>query len=247
MRPAALLLAVSALGPLQADGFGDLKAALARLAGSSAVRGTLDFRTTRQTTEDKKPVVTRGHATVAVEDGPGGLRLSLRREDLAQAGAEARAMMQNPERPGPHRQGLREVDPLDAAELLNHADPLARYLERATLVEERREAWNGQPARVLVIKVDPPLPQSQRRHLKKLEVDARIWIRADGAPLALSYQAVYSGSRFFITFKGRIQEERRFAVSGDRLVVLSRTVEESGSGFGFSATTHRTAAFTPDR
>jgi hypothetical protein len=139
------------------------------------------------------------------------------------------------------------VDPLDAAELLSHADPLARYLERATLVEERREAWNGQPARVLVIKVDPPLPQSQRRHLKKLEVDARIWIRADGAPLALSYQAVYSGSRFFITFKGRIQEERRFAVSGDRLVVLSRTVEESGSGFGFSATTHRTAAFTPDR
>lgn len=241
--PAVLLLTF----PLRADGLADLKAALARLPGRDPVKGTLELRVTRQTVEDRRPVVVRGHASARVEDGPQGLRLALGREDLQQAGAEGRAQARDPERPAPHRLGLREMDPLDAAELLNHAEALARYLDKAFLLEERREAWNGRPARTLVIRVEPPLPQSQRRHLRKVEVNARIWLGEDGAPLGLSYQAVYSGSRFFISFKGSIQEERRFAVAGDRLVVLSRTVEESASGFGFSYTNQRSASFTPDR
>lgn len=245
--PRAALPALLLAAPLAADGMGDLKAALAGLQGTAPVKGLLELRTTRQTVEDGRPVVIRGHTSARVEDGPQGLRLSVPREDLLQAGAEARAQVRDPERPAPHRVGLREADPLDAAELVNHAEALARYLEKAALVEERREPWNGRPARLLAIRVDPPLPRSQRRHLKKLEVNARIWIGEDGAPLALSYHAAYSGSRFFISFKGSIQEERRFAVAGDRLLVLSRTVEESASGFGVSYTHQRTAAFTPDR
>jgi hypothetical protein len=242
-----LVLALGAASGLHADGLADLKAALARLPGTEPVKGVLELRTTRQTTEDRKPVITRGHASARVEDGPQGLRMAFARDDLQKASAEARAQARDPERTSPHRAGLREADPLDAAELLNHADALARYLDKATLLEERREPWNGRPARVLVIKVDPPLPQSQRRHLKKLEVNARVWLSEDGAPLALSYQALYSGSRFFITFKGSIQEERRFAVAGDRLLVLTRSVEETASGFGVSYTNQRTATFMPDR
>lgn len=217
------------------------------MPGTEAVKGVLELRTTRQTTEDRKPVVTRGHASMKVEDGPQGLRMTFARDDLQKAASEARAQARDPERTSPHRAGLREADPLDAAELLNHAESLARYLDKATLVEERREAWSGRPARMLVIKVDPPLAQSQRRYLKKLEVNAKVWITDDGAPLALSYQAVYSGSRFFISFRGSIQEERRFALAGDRLLVLSRSVEETASGFGVSYTNQRTATFMPDR
>lgn len=243
----AALLALSAAGVLRADGLGDLKAALQRLPGNAAVKGTVELRLNRQTLEDKKPVLIRGHAAARVEDGPKGLQIAFAREDLQHAAAEARAQFANPERPAPHRVGLREADALDVAELLNHGEALARYLDKATLVEERREAWNGRPARVIALKVDPPLPRSQRRYLKKLDVDARIWIGEDGAPLALSYKATYSGSRFLISFKGSIQEERRFAVLGDRLVVLARSVEEAASGFGFSYTNQRNATFSPER
>lgn len=230
-----------------ADGLGDLKAALQRLAGNDPVKGTMDLRLTRQTVEDKKPVTYRGHATFSVDDGQKGLKLTFAKEDLLLAAGEGRAQMANPEKASPHRLGLREADALDVADLVNHADPLARYLDKAVLVEERREAWKGRPARVIVLRVDPPLPQSQRRHLKKVDVNARIWIGEDGTPLALSYQATYSGSRFFISFKGSIQEERRFAVQGDRLVVLNRVLEESASGFTFSYSNQRSATFTPEK
>jgi hypothetical protein len=245
MRPA--LLVILAAATLRGDALGDLKAALQRLPGNDGVKGMVELRITRQTLEDKKPVLTRGHASCQVEDGPKGLKLSFTKEDLQHAATEGRAQMANPDKLSPHRLGLREADALDVEELLNHADALARYLDKATLVEERREAWNGRPTRVVVLRVDPPLPQSQRRYLKKVDVNARIWIGEDGAPVALSYQATYSGSRFFISFKGSIAEERRFAVVGDRLVVLHRSVEESASGFGFSYANQRTAAFTPER
>ena len=69
----------------------DLKAALARLPGTEPVKGVLELRTTRQTVEDRKPVVTRGHSSARVEDGPQGLRMAFAREDLQKAAEIGRA------------------------------------------------------------------------------------------------------------------------------------------------------------
>lgn len=238
------LLASTAL--LQADALSDLKSGLARLSGGEGVKATADVQIWRQVVDDKKPVVTQGRASAQVEDGPQGVRIGWSRGLLQQAQAEARAQALDPEKSVPTRLAMDSLGAVGVSEYLNYAGPLLRELDRAQarVQEERSEAWNGKPARLLVLKVEPRIPASQRKYIKDLKVDARLWLGADGLPLAYASSVKFKGSRFFVSFEGSNAEELHFARTGSRLVAVHIASENQNSGLGQQSQRKSTTTLT---
>lgn len=231
-RSLALILMSTAL--LRADAFSDLKAQLGRLHGSDAVKATLDIHFWRQVVDDKKPTVSQGKASALVEDGPQGVRIGWSRNQLQQAQAEARAQAVDPDKTVPTRSAMESLGPLGVSEYLNYAEPLLREFERgqAKVQEERQETWNGKPARLLILKVEPRIPSNQRKYIRDLKVDARLWLGTDGLPMAYATSVKFKGSRFFISFEGSNSEELRFVRAGNRLVATHVSSENQNGGFG---------------
>jgi hypothetical protein len=238
MRLSVLLLFLAL--PLSANGLDDLRATLQKLPGGEPVKATLEHSFWRQTMDDKKPTVSQGKVSAQVEDGPQGLRVTWTRPTLQQAGRELSAQEREPERTTPTRTALRNIDALEASESLNHAEALVRDLAQAQIQEEKAEPWQGHPAKLLVLKLTPRIPESQRKYLKELKVEGRVWIAPDGLPLAFSSSVAYKGSRMFISFEGGNTQDLQFAKVGNRLVVVRATSEDRNSGFGASSQTKKT-------
>lgn len=237
-----LLLALAL--PLSADGLSSLRATLRKLPGGDAVKATVDHAFTRETVEDKKPTKAQGRVAVSVEDGAQGLRLGWGRPVLSQAAQEARQQARDPEATTGTRSALKAIDAVEADELMNYAGAMLRALESAELLEEKDEAWQGRPARLLRLKVAPKLPAAQKKYVKSLTVEARVWVAPDGTPLASSHRMAFKASRFFISFEGSQQEERRFQRVGNRLVVTFCDNRERNSGFGQTTDSQKTTTVT---
>lgn len=233
------ILLLSLIVPLGANGLDDLRGALQRLQGADPVKATLEHSFWRQTTDDKKPVVSQGKVSAQLEEGPQGLRVTWSKPTLQQAARELAVQEKEPDRPAPTRTALRNLDPVETAESLNHAEALLRDLAQAQLQEERAEPWQGRPARLLLLKVLPKVPEAQRKYLKELKVDAKVWVGPDGLPLAFASTVAYKGSRMFISFEGGSSQERQFAKVGGRLVVTKATSEDRNAGFGASNQTKK--------
>lgn len=230
--------------PLAANGLDDLRTALAKVPGGEPVKATVEHSFWRQTTDDKKPTISQGKITAQLEDGPQGLRVSWSRPTLQQALKELAAQEREPDKATPTRTALRNIDPLEAAESLNHAEALLRDLSQAQILEEKAEPWQGRPAKLLVLKLTPRIPESQKKYLKDLKVEAKVWIGPDGLPLAFSSSVAYKGSRMFISFEGGNTQDLQFARVGNRLVVTRSSSEDHNSGFGASSQTKKTTTVT---
>lgn len=242
MRLPILLLSLAL--PIGATGLDDLRSSLQKLQGAEPVKATLDHSFWRQTMDDKKPVISQGKVTAQLEDGPQGLKVTWGRGTLQQAAKELAAQEREPDRPAPTRTALRNVDPLEVGEALNHAEALLRDLAQAQVQEEKADTWQGKPARLLVLKLTPKIPESQKKYLKELKVDAKVWVGADGLPLAFSSSVSYKGSRMFISFEGGNTQELQFTRIGNRLVAVRTTSEDRNSGFGASSQTKKTTTLT---
>ncbi|MCE1204983.1 MAG: hypothetical protein LWW79_10305 [Holophagaceae bacterium] len=242
MRLSIFLLSLAL--PLGANGLDDLRSSLQKLQGSEPVKATLDHSFWRQTMDDKKPTVSQGKVTAQLEDGPQGLKVAWGRGTLQQAAKELAAQEREPDRPAPTRIALRNVDPLEVGESLNHAEALLRDLAQAQIQEEKTDTWQGKPARLLVLKLTPKIPESQRKYLKELKVEAKVWVGGDGVPLAFSSSVAYKGSRMFISFEGGNTQELQFSRVGNRLVATRTTSEDRSSGFGASSQTKKTTTLT---
>jgi hypothetical protein len=243
-RNLALFLVAASL--LRGDTLSDLKAQLAKLNGGDTVKATLDIQFWRQLVDDKKPTISQGKASAQVEDGPQGVRIGWSRNLLQQAQAEAKAQAVDPEKSTPIRSAMESLGPVGISEYLNYAEALLREFERAQarVQEERQETWNSKPARLLILKVEPRIPAGQRKYIKDLKVDARLWVGTDGLPLAYATTVKFKGSRFFISFEGSNSEELRFGRVGNRLVALQISSENQNSGLGQQSHRKSTATLT---
>ena len=239
----SILLLLTGLA-LSAGSLDELRTSLQKLQGTEPVKASLEHSFWRQVTDDKKPVITQGRLSAHIEANGQGLRMLWNQPTLQQAARELAAQEQEPDRGTPTRMALKGVDPLEAAEALNHAEALLRDLSQARVLEERSEAWQGRPAKVLVLKLTPRLPEAQRKYLKELRVEAKVWVGPDGLPLAFTSSVAYRGSRFFISFEGQQAQELQFARVGSRLVVVRATSEDQQSGFGASSQTKKTTTLT---
>ena len=125
---------------------------------------------------------------------------------------------------------------LNAAEVHDYlaaGSELARRLASAKLLGEKQEPWNGQPARVLTFKLEPPLSDEDRKVIKEIEGSARLWLAADGTPLAAENSLRLRGRALVVIgFEHLEKEQFTFARLGNRLVVTSHQRETADDGGG---------------
>ena len=230
-----LLLGAIAIAS-RADGLSDLKAALTHTHGQETVKATLEHHFWSQSTEGKKTETTQGKASAQVEDGPGGLRLSWGRPVIQQAHQESRAHSLDPEKQTPTWSAIGEVSTKEICDWANGGEALLRKLDevQAQLQEEKPETYQGKPARLLVIKATPRFRAEDKKDVKSHQTTLRIWVGADGLPLACAAQTQIKASKFFITVTASKSEEIRFAHLRDRLVATYVCVEESNAVMGMA-------------
>lgn len=221
--------------PAHADGFADLRAALARNNHVAPVKGQLQLESSsREGGEAAAADEERGQASVGFEDGPAGLRVQLPRDLLQRAEQEDRLREKDPNARTPALTALKLLDLRDLRTLTAPAPVLLSLLEQATPRQETAEAWSGQPARKLSYELGVSrLKEKDRKYIKKFDSRLDVWIGGDGQPLASRLSTTASGRAFVVvSFETSSLEETHYQRAGERLVVQRRERRNSGSGGG---------------
>jgi hypothetical protein len=218
----------------RADGQSDLRAALVRLGGSAPMKATLEVSTLERRGEGKDAFEKPGQAAVQLEDGPAGLQVRYAPELLARLDAEGRARARDPEAKTPAINALKDVDATEIRPLVAAANALARQLDGATFKTERADTWRGRAARVVRFAIPiETLSAEQKRYVKHFDGTLDVWIAADGTPLASVQHVSVSGrAMVLISFEARDDNERTYAVAGDRLVIVREEWHNVSSGAG---------------
>lgn len=226
MRPALPLLLTAALS-LRADALTDLRTALKGLPATHPVQASVDCQVWSRSGGGKQPKIVQGRAQARLEDGPGGLKLGWDRSELARVEAAEKAKDEGPGK------ALQALGIERAESLLDAAKALLQDLDGAQIQEDRPEAWQGHPARLLVLKLEPKdLDADDRKHLKSFSRILKVWLGPDGLPLAASEQMDMKLSVMFIGVELHHAESRAFVRVGDRLVATHDEAQDSGSGAG---------------
>jgi hypothetical protein len=209
----------------------DLAAALARLGGTRVVRARVEHRfTSSQGDEPPRP---EGLVEATATAGPDGLQVAWDKALLAEAEREEQRLLADPGAPTPVRDALLDLRILTLAHVLDAAPELQRALRGAELVEARDDALDGAPARLLVLRVTPPLGARERRYVKEVDATARLWLGPDGLPLEFEQHILARGRIFLvISFEIELVERLHLAREGDRLLAVRRLFEQRSSGAG---------------
>lgn len=239
LKRLALILCVL---PLAANGLDALRASLRRPAAEGPLKASVDFQNWSSRGDAKKPVVSQGKAVAWAEDGPKGLKLFWSRDQLRQAQTETRLQTEDPERTTPTRDAMAGLTALALQDYFDAAPRLLEDLEQATLLEERPDALDGRPCRLLVLKLDPKLSERNRKYVKELDAGAKVWVDAEGSPLAMDLRVKVKGKALLvITFASDQHDEYRFAQVGGHLVTLRHLSENTSSGAGESGSSRKVA------
>ncbi|MBS1785351.1 MAG: hypothetical protein JST24_07980 [Acidobacteria bacterium] len=229
-----MLVALITSTGLWADGRSDLAAALGRLNGNGSVQAGIDFQFWTRQTLGKQSSVRRSEVKALVQDDAESLRvtwpkvvvgdLTLEEERAARGEVPATAI----------RDQMKELDPGRVHHLLDQATMLRRLMDQARFVSERADAWEGKPVRLLLFEFSPRVPDDKAGRLSRRSGSLKVWIAADGTPLASSEVAEYEGKmgRFLGAFQSKADTETRYAVMQGRLVAVHRETEENTSESG---------------
>jgi hypothetical protein len=229
---------------LFADGLTDVRAALQKLQSDQPLRARVEIKTRRSGGESNKQKQSESVSSVIVESGAEGLKMSWSADQIKQSRKAAWAETTNPDAPKSDLATLKTLEAGHALNLLDAADPLRRGLERARLLEDKSDNYKGKPARLLVIRIELALDEEERKALKSSDAIEKLWLDADGIPIAMDRTIDAKFSKFLIGFKIHEHETREFQRAAGRLVTIVSTKESSGSGFGHAEESRTTIAVT---
>jgi hypothetical protein len=245
MRPQLFFPAIlMALLPVfaGADALTDLRAALKGLPGRVPVRGSIEVTTTSRSNEDDTP--SPGKASIGFETDEAGLKILYPRAVLVQADQEEHGQAIDPERATPTRNGLRRLQPLGLAELLDAAAALNATLQNGQLVDARPSTYRGKPARLIVVKITPKLSKASSKHLKKLESTMTLWLTEEGLPAAAEQTTHVTASFLLMTFQSEQTHSWTFTHIGDRLLATRFEESQKSDGLGQHSTSLSTEVIT---
>lgn len=224
----ALVASATLTGPVA-----DLDTALARFAGKDPVQARFTVRYDSVNGDGKDAARRGGEVSGDVSEGAAGLTVSWPRALVDQAREEDRRAATDPEVKTPARDAIGQVRTFDLAGRLDAASGLRQALVGATLVEEKQDAVDGAPARLLVLKLDPVISARDRKYVKEVESTGKVWLGADGVPVAAEVRTKVSGRAFLvITFSTDQREAWRFEAAGDRLVAVRHEEHTKSEGAG---------------
>jgi len=231
MQPALPLALLLCGALLRADGLSDLKAALKALPTPAKVRVKVEAESLER--ESGKDSTER--RTTVVEDGPEGIRV-LEDSRPATAPAKAKGAAKSP---GKKHSG-------EFHDELRPGEGLLEQLEKARLLEEKVEAYEGRPARRLRLAMDLDLDAEARSHLKKADHEATVWIGPDGLPLAMVHRIEVRARVLLVaSVWTKIDIRRRFQRVQDRLLVLDEQADVQGATMGKAFSAKETTRCTP--
>ena len=233
MRPSIAAAALSLLiAPFSAaDTRAELRNHLAQLKGQETIEAAFDVAVWSRTTFDGNKIE-QGQTVFRVRSGPEGVEFQYPPAELARADDEEKKYRSNPELKTPTMTAIRELDAIDARDMLNFAPTLLSFLERGKLLSEKASTYAGQPARLVSISVDPPIPQTLKKRLRDVKYIVNVWIAADGYPVGAE-ATLHGKARFLVVSFEHNQTQRwAFTRKGDRLVVVRHNDQSNGSGLG---------------
>lgn len=229
--PAMAWLAVATAHAGTAD---DLRATLARLQADQPIAATLQVRSKASSGDKDKPKVTNVQVHFSMHAKDGALQVSYPAELLQRVDKESAAQAKNPDAAAPLQSLLGTMDPLMIRSLVDVAPSLLRRLEGATLESRSDATYGGKPAHLLTFKVPPRVPSKNRDDIDHYDGQLKIWVGADGVPVAMSESRHYKGSKFFIHFSFGSSMTMSLRKVGHRLVAEKARFQSSGSGMGNS-------------
>ena len=228
--------------PLCATGLDTLRTQLQKPGAAEVLKASVELQTWTRRGDEKKPVITEGQATAWVESGPQGLRLFWGRDVLAQARQEARLRSEDPEKTTPTRDSIAAMNILSLQNYFEPSGKLLQDLDKATLVEERPDTLDGKPCRLLALKLDPKMNARDRKYVKEVEATAKLWLDADGLPLAAEFRTHVRGTiMLVVSFVADERDEYRFGRTGGHLVTVRHLHENTSSGAGEHGQTRQVA------
>jgi hypothetical protein len=230
-----ILILFFACSLVRADSTAELKSALAGLHGRNPVKARVEFQSSGRVSEVSKLDGDGGKATALVEDGPYGLSVFWSRALVEQVAGERKVEARDPDKPSAAGRAMDELNASRLNNYLNAAPALLDKLVEAKLIEEAADTREGQPVRRLTFKVTPPLNERSRKIIKEIDATVRVWIGADGLPVAGDSRVRLKGRALLvIAFESTETEQFRFQHTGDRLLVVRHIRETDGSGGGES-------------
>jgi len=241
-RTFLLLLAVSLVSSsAAADPLSDLREVLRRYPAKSS------FAATVQVIGDTQGVsgARNGSASFDVEEGPGGLTIHVSSNSLAAAEAEAEKKKHDPDSLTPTRSAMVALTVFDVIDALDAAAMLLDNLSGATLIEQKSSTREGKPATLLRIKVKPTLATARGRFVNEPMVELRVWIDANGVPVAAERDSSYSASLLFLKAGNVRKEQWKFAILGDRMYASRNDQDDQATALGKSIVTSRSATYVP--
>jgi hypothetical protein len=230
LLPTVFLLALSSA---HADTLAGLNDALSGFTGSAPVRAHVEFDYWNRGGD--KDAVAEESCTVGVdiEEDSTGLRILWSRETLAAAEEEMRVASTDPDLRMPMRRAIAELSAAELSGYLNGRVELQRWLGQSELVKEEPADWKGAPTTLLTLKNTPRVNAQTRKYLKELTSTVRVWIGADGAPLAAERKVRFRGRALLVvSFESSESDAFEYAVRDRRLVVTRHAQESNGSGTG---------------
>jgi hypothetical protein len=250
LAPVTVTLLCAALLALpldaRADPVAQLKSALQRYSGQSAIKARLSAQVWSKNGEGSDATTESGQASLVAELGAFGLRLTYGADLLAKMAAEDDLRERDPKVRPATSTTLAAIDQGTVQEVLHAAPDLTRLLRRATLKSETAEQFNGQPARKLAFELGPPpMSERERKYVNKMDGTLDVWIAPDGTPLGHKMRSNVAGRAFVvISFEARSEVDVSYTVAGDRLVVARREARNSGSGAGERGESRRVVTTT---
>src|SRR4051794_18971252 len=229
---------------LFADGLTDLRATLQKLQSDQVLRARVEIKSRRSGGESGKQKQSESISIVIVENGPDGLKLSWSPDQIRQSRKAAWNEAANPDTSRSDLATLKALEPAQALNLLDAADGLRRALEKSELREDKRENYEGKPARVLVFRIELGLDEEERKALKSSDTYLKLWLDGDGMPLAMERDVQAKFSKFLIGFRIHEHDTRSYQRAGGRLVVTHATHDTSGAGLGHTEEAHTTTNVT---
>lgn len=213
-----------------ADTLGELRAALARPAGTPT-RVRVVVTTALRDDNNGKVEERHGLAQINAEDGPPGLRLEYPRALLQSAHEEENARAADPRAATPALDGLDALKSRVVQDLLAPAARLLRLLDRAALRGEAADSFEGRQARHLQLELSQEkLGSREAEYVKKYEGNLELWVGPDGLPLGARLHERFAGRAYIVfRFESVRDEDLRFILTADRLLVRSSEVHAHSS------------------
>jgi hypothetical protein len=216
------LFAVAAQG----DTFGELKAAVGRLGARQAVRATYASEVKVKASGKFANEARSRNVSAEVAHDANGITISVPEAlvDKASRGLDDAA-----------RNAIDAIRAMDIVDALDYRGTLLQMLNHASVAEEKRVAFRGKPARLLVLKLNMPRRKGNEIAIgseKVAEDRLNIWIGDDNLPLAAERTTKSTAGFLFFHSDSSERTSITFAQAGDRLIVARLETSANGSGMG---------------